>query len=581
MGTLEGRGMPDGIRMSAPAEPAAALQRLAAIAREFSAERLDMEARSLADRVAEGRFYVACVGQFKRGKSTLLNALVGEPILPAAVVPVTSLPTVIRSGPRKTARVRKVDGHWQEIPLQDIEEYVSEEKNPRNAKRIAGVEVFMPSPLLSDGMCFVDTPGLGSVFETNAATTREFIPHIDAALVVVGTDPPLSGDEMELVSAVARHVNDLLFVLNKADRVTEEERAQAIAFARRTLETRLSKPVSRIFEISARDVLERRGPDRDWPDLLEAIEQLAQHSGRTLVRSAGDRGLRRIREQLLAIIREEREALLRPLEESRKRVDTLSRTLTDAERSIGDLSYLLMAEQRRLSESFGDRRKAFLRTVLPTVTNEFRDRVRALPRQFGPSCRRTSMALAQEIARKYLLPWLAQEQTHAEDAFRRAARRFIDIGNDFLRKLADSGVLELADMPDALDADGSLRSKSHFYFNDLVRIAQPSSPLRHLGDLLLGVIRAYGAIQRDAGRLLQELMEVNSTRVQSDVNDRVNDSRQKLESEIRMLLREVRSVAQRAFAHACEAHEQGAAAVEGILDRLAALEQEVRELSAV
>ncbi len=59
--------MPEITRISASAEPAAALERLGAIAREFSAERLETEAYSFAERVAEGRFYVACVGQFKRG----------------------------------------------------------------------------------------------------------------------------------------------------------------------------------------------------------------------------------------------------------------------------------------------------------------------------------------------------------------------------------------------------------------------------------------------------------------------------------------------------------------------------------
>jgi len=47
--------------------------------------------------------------------------------------------------------------------------------------------------------CLVDTPGIGSVFAGNTATTRSFVPHIDAALVVLGADPPLSGDELALV----------------------------------------------------------------------------------------------------------------------------------------------------------------------------------------------------------------------------------------------------------------------------------------------------------------------------------------------------------------------------------------------
>ena len=69
--------------------------------------------------------------------------------------------------------------------MPDLKEYVTEEHNPENQKGVDGAEVFIPSPLLSTGMCFVDTPGLGSVFTGNTAATHAFIPHIDAALVAV------------------------------------------------------------------------------------------------------------------------------------------------------------------------------------------------------------------------------------------------------------------------------------------------------------------------------------------------------------------------------------------------------------
>ena len=137
----------------------AALYRLSELAAEFGAQRIASAARSVADRVSEGRFYVACIGQFKRGKSTLLNALIGHPVLPSGVVPVTSVPTVIRRGDRLAARVRFHNATWTNISVSDLEEYVSERKNPENAKGVDGVEIFAPSPLLESGMCLVDTHG--------------------------------------------------------------------------------------------------------------------------------------------------------------------------------------------------------------------------------------------------------------------------------------------------------------------------------------------------------------------------------------------------------------------------------------
>ena len=198
--------------------------RLAQLAEELGSSRIAEEARDLANRISEGRFYVACIGQFKRGKSTFINPLIGDAVLPVGFTPVTAVPTVIRFGDKRKARIQARDSSWQEVSVSDLNQYVSEECNPENTKGIRGAEVFVPSSLLAGGMCFVDTPGLGSVFTGNTAATHAFIPHVDAALVVIGADPPLAGEELALVEAVAQHVQDLVLVLNKADRTTPEER---------------------------------------------------------------------------------------------------------------------------------------------------------------------------------------------------------------------------------------------------------------------------------------------------------------------------------------------------------------------
>src|SRR5208283_2002122 len=228
-----------------------ALLRLAELAEELEVEQVAADARSVAERVSEGRFYVACIGQFKRGKSSILNALVGSSVLPTGVVPVTAVPTIVRYGNHAAARVRFAAGGWTDIPVPTVDEYVSEEKNPENTKHVAALEVFVSSPLLATGMCFVDTPGLGSVFTGNTAATQAFIPHIDAALVVIGADPPLAGEELALVETIAQHVEDLVLVLNKADRTTPAEKAAAVKFADQKVQKRLQRKPDPILEVSA------------------------------------------------------------------------------------------------------------------------------------------------------------------------------------------------------------------------------------------------------------------------------------------------------------------------------------------
>jgi ribosome biogenesis GTPase A len=556
------------------------LLRLAVLAEELGAEPVADEARELAARISEGRFYVACVGQFKRGKSTLINALIGEPVLPTGFIPVTAVPTVIRFGEQLTARVRLLDGSWNEIPVSELKQYVTEEFNPENKKHVQGAEAFVPSPLLSSGMCIVDTPGLGSVFTGNSAATQAFIPHIDAALVVVGADPPIAGEELTLVEAVGKQVHDLILVLNKADRTTDAERAAAGTFTRQLLHKRLQREIGPVFEISAQERAENRGLERDWNKLVDALQRLVDGSGHQLVRAACDRGLQRLSEQLLAIISEGRDALRRPIEESEHRIALMKKTVSEAERSMRDLGYLFMSEQQHISDMFVDRHKTFLSRVMPQAHKEFDVSLQSTSGWLGPSYRRRTFHEAQELARHYVVPWLKPEQEEAEKEYRRVALRFVEMANEFLKKLANAGIPELARMPHALDPECGFRVRSEFTFYEYRDVAQPASPLRWLADLILGLVAARWIIRNEAQEFLTRLLETNSIRVQSDVLNRVQESRGKLETEIRKLLHEVSRIAEQALVRARKVKEDGEPAVEAELTRLARLESEAAMLRA-
>ena len=558
---------------------ASKLLRLASLGEELGAHSIADDGNALAARVAEGRFYLACIGQFKRGKSTLINALIGGPVLPVGFIPVTAVPTVIRFGAHPRARVQARDGTWRDVAVSDLHQYVSEEFNPENAKRITGVEVFVPSALLSTGMCFVDTPGLGSVFTSNTAATHAFIPHIDAALVVVGAAPPLAGEELALVETVGKEVQNLILVLNKADRTTDAEREAATAFTIKVLEKRLKRPVGPVFEVSATERMENLGPERDWAKLLAALDELIQGSGHQLIQEACDRGVQRLNEQLLAIIAEEREALERPLEESEQRIAAMKQTIAEAERSMREVEFLWIAEQRHLSDLFVERHKAFLASIWPQALEEFDRAAASMPRRMGPSFRYAVMRKAQEIAQRDIQPWLKAEQAEGEKEYRQVASRFVQMANDFLKKLADAGIRELARMPHALDPETGYRVRSEYRFRDMIEIAQPASPLIWLADLVLGLVGASGVIEREGREFLARLFEVNCSRVQNDILNRVQESRDRLEVEIRKLLHEISRIAVEALNHAREAHAAGAPAVEAAVARLNRLEHEVSGLS--
>ena len=555
---------------------AQALDRLGAIAEQLGEDSVSADVRQLVSRIKEGRFFVACVGQFKRGKSTLLDAFVGEPILPTGVVPVTTVPTVLRYGDERAARVL-IDSRWRTICPEELPQFVSEELNPENSKQVAGVEVFLPSPLLAGGMCLVDTPGIGSVFSGNTETTKEFIPQIDAAILVVGADPPISGEELALIEAVAVNVDEILIVLNKIDRVSATERHQASEFASKVLERRLKRPIGKIYEVSCLNRLNNSTAADDWNALVENLSLVAGKSAMT--RSAAERGVRRFSASLQRSIEERIRALSEPIANSEHRVATLRQTVDQAEQSLRDLGALFSAEQMRLSMTLLRRRKEFLREVLPIAHEEFKQESAAVATTFGPSRRRELMSIAQGVARRHVMPWLDTEEAQAEGLYGAVTQRFVDLVNGLLRRISDEQVAGFSHLPKSLDTEHGFRTRSRFFFHDMITIAQPASLMLYAIDCLMGVLHIRGRMQKDAANFLEQLFDTNASRVQGDVEQRVVESRLRLESDVRRLLREVSASAEQALSKAREFMAAGACAVHEELVRLRQLQEEINTLT--
>lgn len=570
------------ISASNPAQPTApsdaqALSRLAAIATGLSERSTAEDIGQLVSRINEGRFFVACVGQFKRGKSTLLDALIGEELLPTGVVPVTTVPTVLRYGTQRTARVL-IGGKWKTIRPEDLGQYVSEELNPENKKLVEGVEVFLTSPLLASGMCLVDTPGIGSVFSGNTEATKDFIPQIDATILVVGADPPISGEELALIEAVGANVDHILVVLNKMDRVSLDERQQAGAFATKMLATRLKKPVERIYEVSALNRLKGSGNNDDWEALTQDLQRLASRSGQDMTRSAAERGVRRFSEFLRRSVEERIRALEEPLENSEQRIANLRQTVSQAEQSLRDLGALFSAEQMRLSNILLARRKQFLRGVFPTAFRELQLEIRSVKTTFGPPLRRELMVIAQGVARRHVMPWLDGEEAHAEELYTSVTQRFVNLVNGLLHKISQEQSTDFAHLPKSLDTEQGFRTRSRFYFHDMITIAQPASPLLYCTDVAMGALHLRRWFRKDAERFLEKLLDTNASRVQGDAEQRVVDSRLRLESDVRKLLREVSATAEQALTNAREVMAAGANAVASELERLRKLHDELNTL---
>lgn len=196
---------------------------------------LSDEARQVVERLRERRFEVAVVGEFNRGKSTLLNMLLDRVVLPAGVLPVTSIMTELSYGENEQARVTFADGGEEVIDLTQLEQYVTEEANPRNTRAIEQVQVTLIAPVLQHGAVLVDTPGVGSVFRHVSESAREVIVRADGAVMVLSADTPITDAERSLVKLLSRRAQKTFFVLNRIDILDPSERERVKWFVGQVL----------------------------------------------------------------------------------------------------------------------------------------------------------------------------------------------------------------------------------------------------------------------------------------------------------------------------------------------------------
>lgn len=234
-------------------------------------EESEQQCRELIAKLAEDRFALAVVGQFKRGKSSLMNAIIGKEILPTGVVPLTSAITTLKYGPAEKLIVNRPHLIFpEELPVSLLSEYVTENGNPSNRKDIKNACLELPVPFLRQGIEFVDTPGIGSAISANSITTYNFLPECDAVLFVTGVDTPFSNVELEFLKDIQHYVNKIFFVVNKIDLTTEVEQKEIVSYISKSLNKFLISTETKIFPVSAQMGLKAR---------VSKDEQLFEKSG--------------------------------------------------------------------------------------------------------------------------------------------------------------------------------------------------------------------------------------------------------------------------------------------------------------
>ncbi len=324
----------------------------------------------------EEKFRLVVLGQFKRGKSTFINALLGEAVLPTDVIPVTAVITEISYGMQFQATVVFHDGREVSVSADELAPYISESLNPQNTKGVDKVMLRHPARILQDGLILVDTPGVGSIHQHNTRLTREYIPNVDAAVFLFSADPPLTELEQAFLKIIQPIVPKIFFVLNKMDYLETESLQRVLSFNKEILKNVLGKS-QEIVPISALQALKGQinGSTEQYEHSgLRNLENelrhfLMQNRGRLIILSNAER-LERLCSEQLNLLEMERRAQTASVETLQNNMLKFEEYITKMQRHEQRLSFLLQGLKTHLMAYFDAQVAQFRQTARAQISRE-------------------------------------------------------------------------------------------------------------------------------------------------------------------------------------------------------------------
>ncbi len=332
-------------------------------------------------RLEHEHLQIAVLGQFKRGKSTVINALLGVAALPTGVIPLTAVATFIAWRREPLVIVRfKDNAPSREFAVHAADEirdvlfrFVAEDANPENRLGVERVELYYPADILADGTVIIDTPGVGSTLRHNTEAAWRVMPECDAALFVVSADPPITEVELEYLRSLKSKTARVFFILNKADYLRPDEQRSVVEFLRKVLaEKSLIGADEQVFCISARDGMDAKRRGNNQAVEASGIAGLEDH----LVRVLASEKMRWLED---AVRSKAADILGQALAELGLRVRTLNMPIEELGAKSGAFQDALRSieEQRRITRDLlaGDHRR--LRQALDARIDGLRKEITA------------------------------------------------------------------------------------------------------------------------------------------------------------------------------------------------------------
>ncbi|MCL6634206.1 MAG: dynamin family protein [Peptococcaceae bacterium] len=418
------------------------LAALESCARRREAAHLAQYIGEVAGKLRQDRFNLVVLGEFKRGKTTFLNALLGAEILPTAVVPLTSIVTVIQYGESLKSRVLFLNGEEKEVSLDEVACYVTEEGNPKNEKKVKLVQLEYPSPYLKEGVLLIDTPGVGSIYQNNTDETYSYLPKVDAAIFMLSADQPLSRSECGFLKEIKHYSVRTFFILNKIDYLEEKDRPRALDFARKALEEEAGFANANITPLSAKMALEgklkgdgKKLSGSNLPEFIKVLEQfLLTEKGAATLRAACSKGMGAA-DELQAGLDLEAKALLIPLEELQAKIGLFDAMVENLSQEQQDNRYIFQGEMDKVYHElereitrFQESRQSFLEKSLDRLYQEKKN-------LSGRELLKSMDSYVESAVRSALEEWRPVLEEKVRAAYEKVVARFTDKTNRVIGEL--------------------------------------------------------------------------------------------------------------------------------------------------
>jgi len=387
----------------------------------------------LGRRLDSNLFNLCVMGEFKRGKSSLINALIGADVAPVGVVPLTAIATVLEYGEARAVRVLFRDGSERQAELSELWGFATEKGNPNNQKGVAEVRITWPSAWLKSGVRLIDTPGIGSVYQHNAAVTYELLPRADAVLLVLSVDQPVGQAEYDFLKQVKEYAGRVFILLNKADLLGQHELDESQAFAAKVIAEAMQRPKT-LFPVSARLALEARRSgslerlaQSRLPAFNEELERFLREGKNSALLGSLAKGLLRLIAQTRLNAELALSSLAAPAEELRRKLAAFEHKRDEAAQERRDFGILLREEVRRLADQdMAAAVEAFTTQLCgeiePAITARFNAVRHLAPRELDEELRRYAM----EQVRLRWDHFRQHESTKLEAAFQGICDRLSD-----------------------------------------------------------------------------------------------------------------------------------------------------------